>query len=216
MGLNLILLLVLACICIMVYIVRQLWLMDNNIKYRNNQLSVTLKKELGVATSKNKTYFNEFIQQMRTMDNIEKQNINVTSDKFEDNDDMFSPSSKKHNNLIELSGDEDDMSNKTSDNKEDEKVQQKNSEFSEVAEIPEVAKIPDVEVEVDVDLVVDVPEVLENQTVDTTDTKNRVILKSISRYTKAELEDIAKNNNIDLPENATKPVIFETLKNFFI
>jgi hypothetical protein len=69
-------------------------------KSYNNELTSSIKKDLNNVAAKNKTYYNEFIQQMRTMDSIEKQNINITSDKFEDNDDMFSPSSKKHNEII--------------------------------------------------------------------------------------------------------------------
>lgn len=212
---GLILLLLLLCIVILVYIVTQLWLICNKMKSYNNELTSSIKKDLNNVAAKNKTYYNEFIQQMRTMDSIEKQNINITSDKFEDNDDMFSPSSKKHNEIIVLS----DTSKKKSSHYSSESGSKNSEQFdfsqNQTEELKEVKQLQELQQEMN-NNVLEEHVVNEEKTVDTTDTKNRIILKSISRYTKAELEEIAKTNNVELPENATKPVIFDILKNFFV
>lgn len=184
-------------------------------KSYNNELTSSIKKDLNNVAAKNKTYYNEFIQQMRTMDSIEKQNINITSDKFEDNDDMFSPSSKKHNEIIVLS----DTSKKKSSHYSSESGSKNSEQFdfsqNQTEELKEVKQLQELQQEMN-NNVLEEHVVNEEKTVDTTDTKNRIILKSISRYTKAELEEIAKTNNVELPENATKPVIFDILKNFFV
>ena len=212
---GLILLMLLLCILILVYIVTQLWLICNKMKSYNNELTSSFKKDLNNVAAKNKTYYNEFIQQMRTMDSIEKQNINITSDKFEDNDDMFSPSSKKHNEIIVLSDTSEKKSSKYSSESGSKNSEQIDFSQNQTEELKEVKQLQELQQEMN-NNVLEEPVVNEEKTVDTTDTKNRVILKSISRYTKAELEEMAKINNIELPENATKPVIFERLKNFFV
>ena len=212
---GLILLMLLLCILILVYIVTQLWLICNKMKSYNNELTSSFKKDLNNVAAKNKTYYNEFIQQMRTMDSIEKQNINITSDKFEDNDDMFSPSSKKHNEIIVLSDTSEKKSSKYSSESGSKNSEQIDFSQNQTEELKEVKQLQELQQEMN-NNVLEEPIMNEEKTVDTTDTKNRVILKSISRYTKAELEEMAKINNVELPENATKPVIFERLKNFFV
>lgn len=209
---GLILLMLLLCILILVYIVTQLWLICNKMKSYNNELTSSFKKDLNNVAAKNKTYYNEFIQQMRTMDSIEKQNINITSDKFEDNDDMFSPSSKKHNEIIVLSDTSEKKSSKYSSETGSKNSEQIDFSQNQTEDLKEVKQLQ----EKMNNNVLEEPVMNEEKTVDTTDTKNRIILKSISRYTKGELEEIAKTNNVELPENATKPVIFERLKNFFV
>jgi hypothetical protein len=60
--------------------------MDLLIEKNNEEIKNLMKKELNTVSTRFKTYTNEMIQQIRTMNSIEKQQITLASDHFVEND----------------------------------------------------------------------------------------------------------------------------------
>jgi hypothetical protein len=75
---------------------------ETSIEKHNTEYLQVLKKEINNSNAKYKTYTNEMLQQIRTMNNLEKQNITVMSDRFVEAGSSYDKNNKndEHGNHI--------------------------------------------------------------------------------------------------------------------